>query len=425
MTINKRINSLLQSSFIRNVGVLVGGTAFSQIIALLALPFLTRLYTPQDFTILATYTSVLALLTVISCLRFEIAIPMPESQKDAFNLLALSGISVIGITLLTLIAVIVYEKWINEITAYRLDGYLWLLPAGVFFSGMYNSLQYWMTREKKFSLVARTRMTQSVSGATVQLGCGYVGITPFGLLLGQLLNVGAGVWGLLYRFCKENVKKTSLPDLKVLIKTFREYNRFPKYSTLEALTNSAGVQVPVLIIASLVAGAEAGFLMLAMRLLSAPMGLIGGSVAQVYLAEASDRYHQGKLEEFTNKTILMLAKSGVGPFALAGIAAPFVVPIVFGDEWRRAGILIAWMIPWFFMQFITSPVSMSLHITGNQKIALLLQVAGLFIRGGFVWLAAIQYNSFVGEVYAVTGLIFYIIYLMIVKSIIYNIDKNK
>ena len=156
-----------------------------------------------------------------------------------------------------------------------------------------------MTREKKFKLVAKTRMTQAVSGVAVQIGFGSFGLAPIGLLIGQILNSGAGVYGLLRDLIKSN--KTllfafSFHDLK---KTFKNYDRFPKVSTWEALFNSAGIQLPILIIASLLIGEEAGFLMLAMRLLSAPLGLIGGSVSQVYLSEASEKYHQGELRRFT------------------------------------------------------------------------------------------------------------------------------
>lgn len=275
-----------------------------------------------------------------------------------------------------------------------------------------------MTRERQFPLVAKTRMTQSISGAVTQLGFGYAGVTPFGLLFGQMLNASAGVFGLSRHFFKNYKSLCLMLSVDTLTKTFKQYDRFPKYSTWEAVTNSAGVQVPILIIATAAIDAEAGFLMLAMRLLSAPMGLIGGSVAQVYLAEASDKYHRGELKSFTNKTILMLAKVGFIPLVLAGIAAPFVVPFIFGEEWQRAGVLISWMVPWFFMQFITSPVSMSLHITGHQKTALFLQVFGLVFRGGLVLAAATNFTSVVGEVYAITGFVFYVLYLIVVKAIL-------
>lgn len=418
----QQLRIIMQGRFVRNVGVLVGGTAFSQLIALLALPFLTRLYTPEDFTVLATYASILGIIASIACLRFEIAIPIPKEQESAIHLFALSVISVVSITLLTWFTIVIGEDWINKLTNQRLVGYLWLLPIGVFFIGLYNALQYWMTREKAFPIVAKTRMTQSISGAATQLGLGYAGISPLGLLLGQLISSGAGIFGLSRYFSKEYKELIYKINVKDIKKTFKRYDRFPKYSTWEALTNSAGIQLPILIIATLALGAEAGFLMLAIRLLSAPMGLIGGSVAQVYLAEAAEKHHKGKLKEFTRKTTITLAKLGIIPLLLVGIISPFIIPFIFGEEWRRTGILISWMTPWFFMQFITSPISMSLHITNNQRIAMLLQIVGLVLRGGAVWVAAHYFNERVGEVYAISGFVFYSIYLSVVYKVI---NKNK
>lgn len=414
--LNAKLNA--KGGFLKSISMLVGGTAFSQLLALLALPLLTRLYTPESFTVLATYASILAILTAIACLRFEIAIPIPEDKSGAIHLLVLSILSVIVITLLTWLSVSFCADLINKLTNYRLMDYLWLLPLGVFFSGLYNALQYWMTREKVFSLIAKTRMTQAASGVGTQLGFGYAGVTPLGLLLGHLLNSGAGIFNLFryfFKYYRDIFFKITFAELK---KTFKRYDHFPKYSTWEALTNSAGIQLPILIIATLGVGAEAGFLMLAMRLLSAPMGLIGGSVAQVYLVEAAKKHHQGELKSYTKKMVLMLAKVGFIPLFLAGILAPFAVPFLFGDKWQRTGILISWMVPWFFMQFITSPVSMSLHITNNQRIAMLLQIAGLFFRTGAVWAAISFYNIWIGEIYALSGLLFYFIYLIVVFMVI-------
>lgn len=409
---------ILNIPIVKNIGILVGGTAFSQLISLLALPILTRLYTPEDFTVLATFSSILALLTVVSCLRFEIAIPMPKKQEIAMQLFLLSIISVICITILVSVALFLWGEYFDELTNNRMQGYYWLIPIGVFCAGFYKALQYWMTREKNFKLVAKTRMTQAVSGAAFQIGFGSFGLAPTGLLIGQILNSGAGVYGLLRHLIKSNkgfLFAFSHHDLK---NTFKRYDRFPKISTWEALFNSAGIQLPILIIASLLIGEEAGFLMLAMRLLSAPLGLIGGSVSQVYLSEAPERYHQGKLKQFTIKTVLALAKVGFLPLAAIGVLSPYLVPLVFGEEWQRTGILISWMIPWFFMQFITSPVSMSLHISGFQKAALFLQVFGLCIRGGGVFYVALFHQYWTSEFYAVSSFAFYFIYLTLVITLL-------
>jgi len=53
----KKLRELRDIKFVRSIGILVGGTAFSQLLALIVLPLLTRIYTPEDFTILATYAN--------------------------------------------------------------------------------------------------------------------------------------------------------------------------------------------------------------------------------------------------------------------------------------------------------------------------------------------------------------------------------
>ena len=414
----QKIKTLFQGSFVRNVSMLVGGTAFAQLITIILLPVLTRLYSPEDFGVLAVYLSFVSLISVVSCLRLEIAIPIPKEDKDALVLFVLSLGSVVVITLLTVVGTILFSKQIYLATEGKLEGYVWLIPLSVFFSGIYAALQYWATRHKAFSLVAKTRLSQAVGGSSTQIGLGYAGLGPFGLLIGQLVSIGAGIIGLSRYFIKNS--SSLLRDVKFseLKSVFKQYDRFPKYSTWEAFANSGAIQIPVILIAYYAVSAEAGFLMLAMRLLSAPMSLIGGAVAQVYLAEASEKNYEGKLRQFTHNTVRALAKIGTPPILFAGMAAPFLIPIIFGEEWQRAGILIAWMSPWFLMQFITSPVSMALHITNNQKIAMILQFFGLFLRAGGVLIAGLYCTKYVAEVYAVTGFVFYVLYLTIILYIL-------
>src|SRR5690606_36417354 len=178
---------------------------------------------------------------------------------------------------------------------------------------------------------------------------GFAGATPLGLLLGQIAQSGAGA----YRLARSTLASVRQEQHKIhisgLIQRFREYSRYPKYSTWEALANSGAIQFPIIVIAGMTAGAETGFIMLAMRLLAAPMGLIGGAVSQVYLAEAAVKYQSGELESFTRKIIVQLAKTGVIPVFLAAFTVSLFVPLVFGEGWGRAGALISWMASWFLM----------------------------------------------------------------------------
>ena len=157
--------------------------------------------------------------------------------------------------------------------------------------------------------------------------------------------------------------------------------------------------------------AEAGFIFLAIKLLSAPLSMLGGSVAQVYLSEAPKRKENGELKVFTFSTIKNLFFVGFFPLLLVGLLSPYLIPYVFGADWERTGILISWMIPWFLLQFVVSPVSMVLHLQNKSSVALWLQIFGLVLRVGSVAFAFIFFPLFVGEIFALSGFVFYLVYL--------------
>ena len=79
------------------------------------------------------------------------------------------------------------------------------------------------------------------------------------------------------------------------------------------------------------------------------------------------------------------------------------------------------MVPWFFMQFITSPVSMSLHVNGKQKIALYLQLFGLILRVGVVLVSIEYFTENVINLYIISGAVFYLIYFIVVMK---NLKKG-
>lgn len=414
----KQVRKITESGFLKSVFVLAGGTAFAQAISILVMPLLTRLYSPEDFGVLAVYSAIVMILGVVSCLRFDIAIPLPRDDKDAVGLLVIAMMSTIVVSGVVAIAIWLFSSAIESWSMSRLNEYLWLIPIGILAAGFYSSLQCWMIRKKKFKIVAKTRMLQSISASSAQVGFGFLGVAPLGLLFGQVLQTGTGIYGLAKEFIKkerDNVVSVNLVRLKHL---FGEYKRFPIYSTWESLANSSAIQLPIILIAVMLADAEAGFLMLAMRLLAMPMSLIGGAVAQVFLAEAAIQYHNRNLKTFTYKTIAQLAKAGIVPLLLAGVTAPLLVPYLFGENWTRTGELISWMVPWFFMQFITSPISMSLHVAGAQKAALYLQIAGFLIRVGAVLVFSVYASRWVVEAYALSGFVFYAIYMLVIVKVL-------
>lgn len=392
---------LTEGSFFRDVAKLSAGILGGRIIAIATLPLLTRLYSPEDFALLAVYLAIVSTIAVAACLRYEIAIPLSESDDEAAHLLVLSLSAALCVSLLVALSVVFFPSPIGAFFGKpALTPFLWLVPLSILMAAGYSATQYWATRARRFGLIAQTRVTQAGTGVAVMLGMGWFGLAPLGLLIGNMLNIGSGAMRLAAVALRRDLTQLRVINVSGLRKTLRRYRRYPIYSMPEALINVAGIQVPILLIATF-AGAEAGFLFLAMQVMTAPMALLGGSISQVYMSRATEKLREGRLAPFTLGIMRSLIKVGTGPLIFLGITAPVVFPLIFGDQWARSGQIAAWLVPWLALQFIVSPVSMVMYVTGHQRAMFVLTSLGLIARVGGVAIAAV----WAGEAFLVIGLV--------------------
>lgn len=412
-----QIKKVFSSSFIKDVIKLTLGTVAGRIITIAALPLITRIYSPNDFALLATYTAIVSTISVAACLRFEIAIPLADNDKEARDLLILSFTALTSTTIIT----IILSYWLSSeisklVNEPKIQSFIYLIPLGIAGTGIYSIMQYWATRARRFSQIAKTRITQALVSSGVTLTLGWLGITPLGLLIGNVLNTSAGGLKLITWSIKNEIAKLKGVKRKHLLLTLNKYKRYPIYSTPESLFNNAGVQVPIILIAAN-ADTEAGYLLLSITIMAAPMLLLGGSISQVYATRAPQAWAEGKLIDLTHLIMRQLFKIGFFLFSIAGISSPFVVPYVFGPNWSRTGEIISWLAPWMLLQFIASPVSIALHVTGNQSYAMILQGFGLILRISAVLIAVQIFPNRIVETFAVSCAFFYLICLATINKV--------
>ena len=216
--------ALPKNAFARGVSVLVGGTVGAQVLMVLASPLLTRLYTPEDFGLLAVYASILSLFTVIASLRYELAIPLPEKDSEAAHVAILSLLIVGLITAISALVILIGgERLAQLINAPDMANYLWLIPVGVLAIGCYQVFNYWAIRTKSFGTIAKTKISQSLATLAVQLSGFKLGVLA--LMLGQTGGQSVGVMNLARPALKSpHFKGWQWSDLK---KVAARYKSFP------------------------------------------------------------------------------------------------------------------------------------------------------------------------------------------------------
>lgn len=398
-----------KNNFARSVSILVGGTAGAQLLTIAATPLLTRLYTPNDFGVLAVYMSVLALFTVIANLRYELAIPLPESNDDAIHIVILCLFITLLMTALSSIVVwIGGEQGVLILNVPDLAIYIWLLPVGVFFSGTYQAFNYWAIRTKEFPVLARTKIWQKVAAIIVQVG-GYK-FSTISLVVGQIIGQGAGIFSLSRTAISH--KSFFNWDWKDLYKQAKRYKQFPLYSTWSGFANSAGVHLPPLMFASLFDSASAGLYMLAHSILALPMSFIGSAVGNVFLSHAAEAYRNNTLQQLFESIFSRLVMISIPLILLLMADTPRVFEIIFGNEWRGAGVYGQWMALWLGLVLIGSPLSSLFEVLEKQIQGMIFQVSMTFVR-----IAVLIFGVFIGDIvltvalFSIVGMVFWLFFI--------------
>ncbi|WP_316354898.1 lipopolysaccharide biosynthesis protein [Devosia sp.] len=364
---------------VRSVAVLASGTAASQVILLLAAPILTRLYTPDQFGLLAAYMATVTILGAISTLRYELIIPLPRRHDMAANALALTLGCVLVAALLTAFVLIVFGPQLATLfNAPDLPRYSWLIPLGVLSMGSYTAFNNWAVRRRSFGIIARTKLTQSVSQTAIQIGAAFTPFATLGLLVGSLLGQSMGISSFVRAFFTKD--RATIPHIGLRRIWFlaRHYWHFPALSLPASVAFTASQQAPALVLFSQFGAATAGFYLLAQRVGMMPATLLGTAVSQSIYRNLADRRRDPKaIGQMVLVPVQIMNTLIIAPAVFCAVIAPLAVEIAFGREWIEAGHYLRWMAPWVATTITFGAMSPVVSVLGLQKMGLFFQVGSL------------------------------------------------
>jgi lipopolysaccharide exporter len=388
--LKKPLEKFNQSEFIRNVVTLMSGTIIAQAIPVLMSPLLTRLFSPYDFGVFSIFTSIASVIAVIATLRFELSIVLPKEEKDAVNLLALSFYITLLITSISLIVIIVFHSFIIQWTdSPALQYLIYLIPIYVLFAGITQSLNYWYSRNRNFSLLSIGKIVQSGLNAVIALMGGVLLFKPGGLILGAIGGQFAGAAIYVFKFIQYQKSKIQLVEKAVIKKNFTTYKDFLIINTPHAFINTFQDLVIILLLNHFFSKEIVGLYALSYRILKLPVGLIGASSYQVFLQKSSTLHDDPlALHNLVKKILKQLTILAIPIFLVLIIAAPFLFKTVFGKEWEQAGVIARYISPWLLINFLTSPISAITLVVRKQGLAFIFSIIDFIIQSLVILLGA-------------------------------------
>lgn len=360
---------LPRGGFARSVSILAGGTALAQAVAVAASPILTRIYKPADFGALQIFVSLMMFAVVAAAGRYELAVLLPEDEQTAIDVLAVAALCVCLTTIACSgLVVFCHYHWILPTSVFVLHGLLWLLPVSIFGGGIYQVMNYWGMRRDNYKQIAQSKFSQAGAQIVTQLSVGLFVHGPFGLLMGDSVGRVTGSGRFLRDLWRDYPDKLRAIRLSRMVKVAVRYRDYPLISMWGVLINAAVGALPPLFLAQYYGAQGTGWFALVNRVLTVPAALIGLSIAQVYASEAAklSRSDPKRLMYIFLKTTRHMLYLGLAPCVVFTIFAPWIFQIIFGHEWREAGVYASYLAFMFYASFINYPVQWTLNILERQ-----------------------------------------------------------
>lgn len=393
--------------------VVASGSAAAQAITMVFSPIITRLYGPEAYGSMGVFMSIAGVASTVAALSYPIAIVLPRSDADALGLMRVSMYVGIATSLVVTLTLYLFGSAIvTLLNVGAISSFVYLIPVYMLITVMSAVAGQWLIRQHAFTLVAKVSVWQALLTGLTKVGLGIFHPTAAVLVVTNTLSVllSAVLMAFGWRASRtHNQPETEAAEpASSALQLTAHYRDFPLLRTPQVLLNALSHSLPVMMLATFFGASSAGFYSIATAVTALPAGLIGNSVMQVFyprITEAINRREDARA--LIIKATAALALSGVAPFAIVVVAGPLLFAMVFGAEWRTAGIYAQWLSIWLFFQYINRPAVSAIPALRLQRGLLVYElfssstkVIALFVGYGILGsdIAAIALFSIFGAI---------------------------
>ena len=326
----------LDSGYLSNIGFQSGGNILAQIINIVSLPLITRLFHPADIGVFNLFMQFMALTTILISLRVEHVVMLPKTNDAAKELVGfVAGFGAMSCAGLTGICVVLVMAGLIPV-----EYQIWalILPLTSFLIVFAQAAQQLSQRSEDFRRSGMSEVANRAGNGLVSIGAGLLGFP--GIWLG--VATAAGFVGKLLVVCGALRAVSFAPVRGALTGRTRI-----RAQGLEKLLGSMIVSHGMLAITTLAPLAYIGYrygeeftgqFALVLGTLALPTTLVGNAIGQVFYQRASQLFANG-----STFSALLLANSrllffiALPAFLFVALTGPFLYPLVFGSQWYVAG----------------------------------------------------------------------------------------
>ena len=382
------------SGSLRKVLTLSSSSGLNQLIGILAVPVLTRVYSPIEFGLYGLFLAILSVGTVFTTWKYERGLMICHSKSERQGLFGLALIISFVFSLLVFSGSYLWRKGLSDHNlslTLVISNWNLLLALSFFFAGSGTALRFLALKEKAFALISVVGVCSTLVRIIVQLAGVFESFFTATLLpLGHVLSLGCITFLLGWTArVKHWLDFRRYPfRFERMVAAARRNSEFPKYMVWSAFSNNITPQVLVLMASQLFSPAIVGQFFLAERVLKSPTLLLATSVAEVNFQELSET-NPSVLAKIYRSRLKKMLVIGAPPSIILMLISTWLFPAVFGDSWKDAGILAKYMVPGIYFQFSFMPFHHLFTILREQRLFLFWSLSRLLLMISCVYLGAL------------------------------------
>lgn len=413
----------MDSEFRRNFLALFSGTTLAQVIPFLFAIILARVFSTEDYAIFGLYIAIFEVLAIVVAGRYELTIVLPKKDSDASQLVYGAVIIALVFSIIVLVLTLLFNDNLSlALNNPALAPYLYFLPLSLFFYAVTRVLNNYLIRHKKFTAIAKYKLSHKTGEAVGALGFGTLKWSN-GLILGDIFGRFLLAALSVYSAIKTGIKETrfSFSRMKEMLAVYKD---FPIYNSFPAVFNSMATLLPVFLISRFYNEELTGSFNFARTILVAPLALISASVSQILSQKLAQLVNEKKsIFQFLKPVGMVLVVLAI---LMIGILYPFAEVLfgfVFGEKWNVSGQISSVLVFAFALQFVLTALYPVFYILKSIKVSSAWQVFYFLMIASLYFMGNLAFFEFL-RMFVYLNLISFAIYGVLIYFVIRKYEKG-
>jgi O-antigen/teichoic acid export membrane protein len=378
-------------SFQKNVSIVSLGPIISTVVAFLAEPWIARFWEPSVYGVVTYYNSIILIVSPLMFLRYNFAIVQAKTDKEAYNLMALSLIIMVVMISILLVFFEQFDSLAGNLISLNSIGSTFIAVIAIASGTLL--IRFWYNRKSKFLLLSLTTIILQSSFTILLLVVGKFGKTDeSNIILIRNISYILAPSVIFFVFLKVDAL-TFIRNISIkgMLHVLKLYKKFPVYEFWGYGSAILAFNIAIILITKYWGQTINGLFSKAFFLLYLFIIFLGESINRVLHKEVSDMVNRGEDPSgFLMKLVSSLAMISVLPFVFVLASGPELFSVVLGERWYDSGVFAQFLSIWMYMLLISTSIRSLYGVLNKQLQSTLFMFLTLITRSGILIYAGVK-----------------------------------